>query len=523
MWRSAVRALPVVIAAVSFAIYAIAVLTLDQGRSTSFVLEEDGPFPAALSYERYGTRPNGMVDDGVNRFFERALAAGEPVGRVLDEAAAGPAIATGQVGLTKDGTGVGGLIMAEMAFGLFGLKAQALAMFFLTLVGLSASAFIMRYRDQRMSAVPILLLGLTLVLLTPMSIDASFVAQAPVGGLRYYVVLGILPTLHWCLEFLDHGNTPAKPLRWGLLGIQVTVLGLTILVRSSPAYLIGPPVVCAAWVLWRQPGQRRRRNALLLLLPAALLYMELTALPKWAFPEYAAAGRLYGTVWHRLFVSFGVNPAWPFPGVRERYQCADRGIPEGIMPGLIDRNAHCVWLSYAHAHDVSLRPAIDGLYGKQYEKVLRSEFLLTVRQHPREAFLTFFYYKPVALSEMIFASTLRWGEAATLTAGLCLLQIFLFSAFVFARPSPTPLREAGRQMGLLLLFSAFALAPQLVAWPNFSTVPDIIAYRLCAYAVVMSMAVAAIGRLLCRWPLRARGRGFPRSGGGELIAPGRGQ
>ncbi|HWB47774.1 MAG TPA: hypothetical protein VG651_01580 [Stellaceae bacterium] len=488
--------LPIAIAVLSFAVYTLAVLTLHQGRHTPFALEEEGPFPAALSRRLYPLATHGRMELGVHDFLAKRVGAGVPAEQALDEAAAAGAAPVGAVILTRDGTGIGGIVMAEAAFALFGLGTQALPLFFLVLVGLSAAVFIWRYRDQRMSAVPTVLFALTLLLLTPLSTAIDYVAQAPVGGLRYYSVVGVLPALHWCLEFFEQGRAPGRVPRWAALGLQVAILGFAMLVRGSPAYLIGPVVVCAAAALWRGTA-RRWRIALVLLLPAVLLRVETTTLPRWAFPEYAAAGRLYGTVWHRMFVSFGENPAWPFAGVPETYRCPAE-IPEGIIPGLVDRNAQCVWWGYIRRQGIPNHEGIDGMYGARYEKVLRSAFFAIVKTYPREAFLTFFYYKPAALFGVLVQSTLQWWNAARLTVWLCLIQVLLLCVFVIARPPARPLRDLGRRAGLLALFAGFGVLPQLIAWPNPFTTADMIAYRLAVYAIAVTCAVAAARWLLAR-------------------------
>src|SRR5262249_51833729 len=153
--------------------------------------------------------------------------------------------------IVQDGNGVGGIAITEAAFALFGPSAQALSLFFLALMGISAATFVGRYQGQRMSVVPVLFLGLTLLLLTTLT-TTPMSSQVPIGGLRYYAVVGILPALHWCFEFIGDDDSPDKSTRCALLIIQVVVLGLAILVRGSPIYLLAPVIVCAAVWFWRR-------------------------------------------------------------------------------------------------------------------------------------------------------------------------------------------------------------------------------------------------------------------------------
>ena len=61
-------------------------------------------------------------------------------------------------------------------------------------------------------------------------------------------------------------------------------------------------------------------------------------------PSYDKTGRLFGTIWHRAFVSFGLHRDWPFGNLRQVYDCADV-IPKGLQRYPGDQNAHCVFWS----------------------------------------------------------------------------------------------------------------------------------------------------------------------------------
>jgi hypothetical protein len=176
--QSVSRILRVAIAALSFAVYAIAVLMLDQGRSMSFALEEGGPIPVTLSQRLYQTR-SGQMDTGLYRFFLEALSAHLTAEQAIDEALNGRAKPTGISVVVQDGIGIGGIVITEAAFALFGPRAQALPLFFLALVGISAAAFVTRYRDQRMSAVPILFLDFVepVIYMVSTSLGGNILAQ----------------------------------------------------------------------------------------------------------------------------------------------------------------------------------------------------------------------------------------------------------------------------------------------------------------------------------------------------------
>jgi hypothetical protein len=481
------------IAALSFAVYAIAVLMLDQGSSTSFIAEEAGPIPVDLSQRLYQTG-NGRMDTGMYRFFLEALGARLTAKKAIDEALNGRATPTGISVVAQDGNGVGGIVIVEAAFALFGPSTQALPLFFLALIGISAAAFVARYQSQRMSAVPILFLGLTLLLLTVLTATPTS-SQVPIGGIRYYAVVGILPALHWCFEFIGDDDGPRKSIRWALLIIQVVILGLAILVRGSPIYLLVPVIVCAAVLFWRCRVRRPwRAFAAFLLVPLAVIFLEVGQAPRFAFPEYSSTGRLYGIVWHRVFISFGLHPEWPFSGVRELFPCPE--VPEGITPKGSDRSGHCVWLKYSRDHNL-MDAALNGVYGGNYERVLRTAFFTIVRKYPRESFETFFYYKPsLIFHTMTRWNLLWWAAAPTEIIWLALLQGALLAGFVLVQPPRAPIGDAMNRAGMLPLFVIPGLLPPLVAWGGAIQIADLILYMMCGCAIVLWVVVSAACHVL---------------------------
>jgi hypothetical protein len=352
-----------------------------------------------------------------------------------------------------------------------------------------------------MSAVPILILALTLLLLTPLSSDPSLANAAPIGGIRYYALVGLLPALHWCMEILNGRGHSGRDtaLRCGLLAIQIFILWLAILVRGAPAYLLVPVAASAIYSWWRKGDAiARRRTLRYFFIPAVALIAGLVVLPRLAFPEYSDTGRLYGLFWHRAFIGFASNPAWPFPGLRQKYDCT-KWFPEGLDAKGNDGNGQCVWLAYRNNPARPLNDVANELYDGAYEAAMRSSFVHVVRTYPREAFDTFVYYKPKALVQVTI-DTLQpdWSVAGRPIALLALLQMALCVAFIIARPPPAPLNIAARQAGILVMFMVPALAPQLLAWPAPHTSVDVFAYVLCGCIIFFWLLVSYAFRLVAR-------------------------
>jgi hypothetical protein len=482
--------------ALSFALYATAVLALHQDRTVAFANEENGPLPAAVSHWLYGT-PGGLIDLGVYDFFLQALRTDTPTAEIVKRAAQGAAPATGEVSVAIDGAGVGGIVAARLGFALFGPHGRALTLTYLFLIGLSTVSFALRYRDERMSAAPILLLALTLLLFAP-PLDGQLAQQAPIGGIRYYAVVGLLPTLHWCFEFGDRG-IPGRYgglARWGLLGIQLAVMGLAILVRGSPFYLLLPLAGSVGLALYRRhTGVAARTTAAYLLIPAAVLAIGLGLLPRLAFPDYAASGRLYVNLWHHIFVGFGTSPYFPFPGMTDVYSCPD--VPGGLAPGIHDSDGQCVWWSYVADHHVSTAEGQAGTYSGAYESALRDAVFYVIHRYPGAVLKNIVLYKPQYIVEAVATTWPSLDSApAHPVPPLAVLQFILLIGFVVAEREPRPFRDAAVRLGVLLPFLVSVEVPLLIAWAVPWTIADLLALLLCGVVIGTWLALALSVKLM---------------------------
>jgi hypothetical protein len=477
---------------ISLVFYTAAAVSLHQPSRIPFYIEEDDPLPAVLSHWIYGL-PLGKVDHGLETYFHAAEVAKQPVDVAVKGAFQRGAPPSGNIGLTEDGIGVGSFTTANLAFSIFGPKARSLPTFFLTLLGISAAMFLIRFRDCRLVAVPIFFTGATLLSMTVVS-EMPDAAQAPIGGARYFAILGILPALHWCFEFLDESEPfgPWPAWRWTPLAVQAILMTIGILVRGSPLYLF-IAVAIAGYVGYRR--KRRLARAIPELMRCAVFgavpLIAVIAGILIAYPEYTHSGRTFGNVWHRAFIGFAeTNPTWPFPGLREAYDCTDV-IPEGLSRAAPDRNGHCVWMVYEHRLGASAAEANLKVYDGDYEAALRSAFFRLWRDYPRDSFLTFFYYKPIdifmsavdSVKININSSTARlilwfvFGQMLTLISIICVYGEN-FMAII-----------KGSALFIVGLW-ACALLPQWLAWSSPTTTTDTTVCALSAFAFVVSAAVA---------------------------------
>ena len=101
-----------VLAAMSVFIYGAAVFSLHQDQSIPFYVEEDGPFPAAISRHLYGATL-GLADTGVLHYFWKHEAGGLSAAQMVDQALQGKMPRSHALTAIPDGIGVGAIVITE--------------------------------------------------------------------------------------------------------------------------------------------------------------------------------------------------------------------------------------------------------------------------------------------------------------------------------------------------------------------------------------------------------------------------
>src|SRR5262249_28284556 len=150
------------------------------------------------------------------------------------------------------------------------------------------------------------------MLLTPMMSDQIVLNEMPIGGNRYFGMLGVLPALHLYFDLREEPRDASHT--WARAsGVQVVLLMLVILVRSGSAYLLGLIALGVLGRLYATWSERPRRLMFLrearrLLVIAVVSLIIMVAL----VPDYLRYGRVFGHVWHRAFISLALHPDWPF-------------------------------------------------------------------------------------------------------------------------------------------------------------------------------------------------------------------
>jgi hypothetical protein len=466
------------LALASFLIYAAAALLVYHDRTSQYAVERSS-LAAAVSTIVYDA-PVGAVYSGV--LAELLKDFDHPLQPMLARLAQGDTPLGNLVLTNGDGNGIGYPVFATVALELFGIRLEALGYGFLCLVGLSAAAFILRYRDGRLLFAPLVFLTFTVMLFTPVASTQGVLNQAFFGGIRYFSLAAILPALHLLLELGD----PQQPSRrrfaadLALASVQLFVLFVAILVRGSPGYnLIGIAVICLA-LLFRRRRDRdavrslMRKAGSILLIGAAMA----SVIYLWVPASYNETGRITGIVWHRVIVSLTLNPAWPFGDLQTTYRCRQY-LPDGLAEVAVDQTGHCLWISYAVDHNMSEQQLIEGVYDGEYESVMRHDFVYILENYPEEVFNTFFKIKPVAILKSITDNVrITSNNMPTIIVILLaweILAVFLVWHLVRMRSNGPAIDAAAGPIALLTILS---FVPPMVAWGTPSTIWDNLFYVL---------------------------------------------
>ncbi len=500
------------LAIASFVIYAAAVTVLREHRYSEYHAERFG-LAAAVSNSVYGA-PIGTIYSGLLKSF--VYKPGH-IQQTLEETARGGVETGPLLAANPDGIGIGYTVITTLAMRLFGPHLSSLTFAVIGFMGISTLAFLLRYRDDRVFFALLYFFSLTMMLFTPLATDTNIADEVPVGGIRYFSLLGILPAMHifWEIVGSAKSNSEARPGNFILLCVQVLMLAVVILVRGGAGYLLGALIVALLLTL----GARRRdpagfrsllRNGAFVAFLSAVLVASFYL---WVPEAYKESGRTTGLVWHRVLVSLGANPAWPFGNLRDvyssckRYSPSQYATPQSLVRGVADWNGQCIWEAYALEHGLTPAEMIEGIYGGRYEAAMKDAFFEITRKYPMEVFETFFYYKPILIltstSYLIgFGAPGKTFGIKLLLLALPLAQAAALVAFVVFGASGEPENRLRLLIRALLLFSIWSIVPYFVAWSKPHTSAELVFYVVSGLATALIAVFETIRRSLRADPRR---------------------
>ena len=482
----------------SFLLYAAAALVAVHEHPSAWTLEHDYSLPAALSHAVYGTRI-GLYDGNVRAALlelDRTGLTPRSLKHAVEVVSEGNIPRDAET-VTNDGQGAGSPLFMSFAAALFGPHLSSFPILFLLLMGITTLAFIARFRDERLFLVPLIFAALSVMLLTPLLSDQEVLDQVPIGGTRFFGMLGVLPALHLYFDMRDE-PTGASPNRAWPSSVQLVLLLLVILVRSSSTYLLGLLALGALgrWRATRTDQSRRRvflREARRLLILALVTQSIMVA----TVYDYLLYGRVYGCVWTRAFVSLAIHPEWPFGNLREVYDCT-KDMPEGLTRRHPDPNAPCVWFASPANRDRPARELLEAIFGRAYEATLRNALFSVIRAYPRQAYELYFYYKPLLLWQTLkHGLDIEWRAFSAAVVGLVALQMLLFIGFT-VRGALAGRPQVTWRLGVIPILFVLSLPPQFLAWSVLHTGVEVVFYIYCLAAAGLALIVQAAVRAVAR-------------------------
>lgn len=497
------------LALLSFVIYACTVFTLPQLRNSLSCCEQPG-VAAAISNILYGA-PLGSLYSGTLRYFfdRRSEPLSQTLERVQTPVVGLSAISMGVLSTARDGNGVGYPLVATAAFRMFGIHAWSLQLTTLLFMALTAAAFLWRFHSAAFAGVVTLYFtALTVMLFTSIVWDPQWATEIGVGGVRYFSLIGVLPLFHILLTLLDTQPSYRKNATRNavLLALQTALFLLIILVRGSALpEVVAIALVCMA-LAWRYWSNTERLQCLFRKLAVMGLagFVGLSAIVIAVSNDYLTEGRFEPNIWERVIVSLGVNPAWPFAGLNEMFDCKEF-IPKGLQGGPLDRNADCIWFDYASKHQIPADKAYEKIRGGSYETVMREAFFKIAARDPEEVLKTFIYYKPMMIYGSIRKSmrfnfdgdqSRTMGPAGALVVqyppvSIALLFVALAVALVHFTLGAVSTIELWRIAGVTLLLALFTLPNYIAAWAAPHTSADFLLF--CLLGLGLAVGAPLVG------------------------------
>jgi hypothetical protein len=479
----------------SYLLYAAAALLAVHQHPSTWALEHDDSVPAAISHAVYGTRI-GLYDSNVRALFlelDRTGLTPDSLSHAVEVASRGD-IPHGSTTLTNEGIGAGQPLFMGVAAALFGPHLSSFPLLFLLLMGIATLAFIARFSDDRLFMVPLTFAALSVLLLTPLLSDPEVLGEAPIGGNRFFGMLGVLPALHLYFDMREEPPDTQSSRSW-LNGVQVVLLILTILTRSSSGYLLGL-LALGAFERWRSTRTDRASRRIFWRETRRLAIVALVSLTVMVgiVYDYLLYGRVFANVWHRGFISLAIHPDWPFGNLRETYNCA-KYIPGGLNREHRDWNGECVWFAEGSRTRTDGQ-LVEGVFGPAYEATLRNALFKVIASYPRQAFELFFYYKPLLIWQTLKSGVdIEWRAFSASVLALVALQIAVFFGFtVHGALGGKP--EATWRLGVIPILFVLSLPSQFLAWSTLPTGVEVVFYAYCLVAAVLALIVQAAVRLV---------------------------
>ena len=393
------------------------------------------------------------------------------------------------VGL-EDGNNYGFAIFSMGAFMLLGPSAASLYWGFILLIGASAAAFCAQYRRDPVAMAAAATVLLAMILQLNFTAVGHFIEIDQVYGIRYFPAAGLIAALHVIFALLH----PARIGRAGLalIFLQALLLTLCLMVREASVYFLIVLTIMAGGALLAYLRRRDdgRMRGLLAICAAGIVAFGLFQAVFYARLDASVSKGVVATntMWHRMLISLGANPAWPI----EKVDCDwDFNITGPLRAGIGDANAYCYWINHVREGGGSIDDGWKTVYTDEYGAFIRSQFLRIAEAHPAFMVDTFAYYKPLGAWAAIWQTFRHPENAPQRRITAIAIAGFILIVATMAWPGG---RSAWRQWlvppAVFVLAFAATWIPEIVAWAAIHTNSDTVLNGLC-FAVASCIALAA--------------------------------
>src|SRR3990167_10149357 len=334
--------------------YVIAVLSSHQLETVKFSVENGGAVASAVSHVLYHS-PLGSTYHDIQKILDQSASTAHGISLV-----ATTHIDKQDFKRVAGSDGIALNLIYTLGMQLFGVNINAIFFIFATFLLIAHLAYTACFYDHRFILAPISLFSLTLMVFMPIVTNPTIAEHVPIAGYRYFTVLAALPMMHVLLWLADDGRQTMNVLSVVCLILQVIIISLCGFVAKSSAYAFIAICIFSCISYYHERKNKPTLTMLLKKIAAITIVLIIFSISFYHITPraYKNAGAVTDAVWHRVWISLGVNPNWPFDNIKMLYQdceATSRGkISKGLQPGNVDSNGSCVWDLYVKKYPHAL-------------------------------------------------------------------------------------------------------------------------------------------------------------------------
>lgn len=370
----------------------------------------------------------------------------------------------------------------KIAFALFGFQVQSLYYLFFVILSVSASVFLLQYRQRPMAQVLLLcnLAAFWLELYTSM-----FTPHMPsLWGMRHGSTLAILPTWHVALLMAYRTRLSWSAVILGL--IQIAIIVFAIRIRGSAAWTViflAGLAVFLAFHFWRtaQPSERSMTKVgkaalkwpfalLLVCLAASKLYTDAKLHPAYFTDDIMP----YHGAWHSAYLGIIVSPTL-------LAATGDPGRAWGDAAGYAAALQYLRKKGFIATEGEYLSPWTGTYKMRLHDNTMRAVYLDLVREYPFTTLGMYLYEKPrlILLVAWMFVSSIPiacWLAVLLGAGGVAALTV------IGRAVSRAEIRTA---VWLGFAVALFSSLPNMWAYPALQTSSDLVLCTLVLGVLLM--------------------------------------